>query len=116
MRSHDAPPIALRGFDVTPMTFDGVTRDVYRRGVGPGVVVMHEVPGITPDVARFGRIVADAGFTVLMPSLFGTPDRKISPGYALSQVARACVSREFRVFAAGESSPIVSWLRGLCGA
>lgn len=112
--THDATP--LDGFTVGPMTFDGVTRDVYRRGAGPGVVVMHEVPGITPTVARFGRIVADAGFSVLMPTLFGTPGRSMSLPYALGSIARACVSREFSVFAANGTSPIISWLRALCRA
>jgi len=108
--------VQLDGFSVSPMTFDGETRDVYRRGSGPGVIVMHEIPGITPDVARFARIVADAGFTVFVPNMFGTPARKMTPLYAGGQLARACVSREFRVFAANETSPIVSWLRALCAA
>ena len=108
--------VELDGFSVTPMTFDGHTRDVYRRGTGPGVVVMHEVPGITPDVARFARILAEAGFTVFMPTLFGTPGKPMTVPYALGQIARACVSSEFRVFAANATSPIISWLRALCAA
>jgi dienelactone hydrolase len=108
--------VQLDGFSVSPMTFDGQTRDVYRGGSGPGVIVMHEIPGITPDVARFARIVADAGFTVFLPNLFGTPGRKMTRLYAGAQVARACISHEFRVFAANETSPIVSWLRALCAA
>jgi len=60
-------PIPLAGFTVVPMTFAGATRDVYRTGVGPGVIVMHEILGITPEVARFARKVAEAGFTVYMP-------------------------------------------------
>jgi dienelactone hydrolase len=108
--------VQLDGFSVKRMTFDGETRDVYRRGAGPGVIVMHEIPGITPEVARFARIVADDGFTVFAPSLFGTPDRKMTPPYALAQMARACVDRELRVFAANQTSPIVSWLRSLCAA
>jgi len=107
-------PIPLDGFSVAPLTLEGVTRDVYRRGTGPGVVVMHEVPGITPTVARFGRIVADAGFTVLMPTLFGTPGRATRAPYAMTQLVRACVSREFSVLAANGTSPIISWLRALC--
>lgn len=108
--------IQLDGFSVAPMTFDGVTRDVYRRGSGPGVIVMHEVPGITPEVATFARIVADAGFTVFAPTLFGTPDRPMTFPYAAGQILRACVSKEFRVFAANATSPIISWLRALCAA
>jgi len=108
--------VQLDGFSVSAMTFDGETRDVYRRGSGPGVIVMHEVPGITPTVARFARMVADAGFTVFAPTLFGTPGRRMTPLYAAGQLARACVSRELRVFAANETSPIISWLRALCAA
>jgi dienelactone hydrolase len=108
--------VQLEGFVATPMTFDGVTRDVYRRGSGPGVIVMHEIPGITPEVARFARKVADAGFTVFAPHLFGTTGKAMSSLYAGAELARACVSREFRVFAANQTSPIVSWLRALCAA
>lgn len=112
--------VQLDGFTVTPMTFEScgapVTRDVYRRGQGPGVIVMHEIPGITPEVARFSRIVADAGFTVFLPVMFGTPGRPMTLPYAAGQVARACVNHEFRVFAANETSPIITWLRALCAA
>ena len=108
--------VELDGFSVAAMTFDGVTRDVYRRGSGPAVVVMHEVPGITPTVARFARIVADAGFSVFMPRLFGTPGKPTTLPYAIGQIVRACVSAEFRTFAANETSPIIGWLRALCAA
>jgi dienelactone hydrolase len=108
--------VPLDGFAMSPMTFDAKTRDVYRRGSGPGVIVMHEIPGITPEVARFARIVADAGFTVFLPQLFGTPGRKMTPLYAGAEMARACINHEFRVFAANETSPIISWLRALCAA
>ncbi len=108
--------VPLEGFTITPMTFDGVTREVYRGGTGPGVIVMHEIPGITPTVARFARIVSDRGFSVFMPNLFGTPDRPMSMPYALGQVARACISREFSVFAQNGTSPIISWLRALSAA
>jgi dienelactone hydrolase len=77
---------------------------------------MHEIPGITPTVARFARIVADAGFTVLMPDMFGTRGRAMSLPYAAAQLARACVSRELSVFAANGTSPIIAWLRALCAA
>jgi dienelactone hydrolase len=104
----------LEDFDETSFTDAGVTRTVFRRGSGPAVVVMHEIPGITPEVARFARTVADAGFSVWLPHLFGTPGRPLSAGYALGQMARACVSREFHVLARRESSPITDWLRALC--
>jgi len=45
-------------------TLDGVTKRVYVAGSGPVVIVMSEMPGISPHVARFARWVRDAGFTV----------------------------------------------------
>jgi len=106
----------LEGFDATRFTHEGEERTVYRRGEGPGVVIMHEIPGITPEVARFARRVADTGFHVALPHLFGTPGRPLSVGYAAGQMARACVSREFAVLAAHRASPITEWLRALARA
>lgn len=101
----------LEGFEETTREYRGVSRTVYRRGEGPGVLVMHEIPGITPEVARFARTVADAGFRVELPELFGTPGKPISGGYLAGQMIRACISREFQVLAAHRSSPITQWLR-----
>lgn len=103
----------LEGFQEDTFSYEGVRRTVYRRGEGPGVLIMHEVPGITPEVARFARRVADDGFSVALPHLFGTPGRPLSPGYIARQFARACISREFHVLAAHRSSPITEWLRAL---
>jgi len=104
----------LDDFDTFSFTHDGAERTVYKKGRGPGVVVMHEIPGITPPVAAFARRVVDAGFTVYMPHLFGTPGKPLSIPYAAGQLARACVSREFSMLAKNESSPITDWLRALC--
>ena len=106
--------MSLPGFAPSTFIHDGVSRTVYRRGSGPGVVIMPEIPGITPSVASFAERVAAAGFTVFVASLFGTPGRPPSVGYGLPVIARACVSREFSVLAADASSPIVDWLRALC--
>ena len=61
----------LADFERRAITLDGVTKPVYLAGTGPAVIVMAEMPGISPEVARFARWVRDAGFTVWMPSLFG---------------------------------------------
>ena len=105
---------ALPGFTASPFTFEETTRTIFRRGEGPGVVIMTEIPGITPQVKRFAERVAAEGFTVFLPQLFGTPGREMSVPYALEQIARACVRREFSVLAARGSSPITIYLRALC--
>ena len=65
-------------FERTEVTIDGVTKPVWRSGTGPGVVIMHEVPGITPTVSRFARIVRDREFAVFLPELFGVVDKELS--------------------------------------
>jgi len=106
--------VTLDGFHEASFTHDGKTRPVYRRGSGPGVLVMHEIPGIHPGVATLASRVANAGFLVAMPVMFGTPGKPVSSGYIAAQVLRVCVSREFWLLAARESSPITEWLRALC--
>ena len=106
--------MSLPGFVASPFTHEGATHTVYRRGAGPGVVIMPEIPGITPPVAAFAERVAAAGFTAFVASLFGTPGRPATAAYATAEIARACVSREFAVLAANASSPITEWLRALC--
>lgn len=90
------------------------TRPVFRRGSGPAVIIIHEMPGLHPEVIRFADRVAEAGMTAVLPSLFGDPGRELSPGYVLGTLAKAiCVRREFDVWATDRSSPIVDWLRSL---
>jgi len=90
------------------------TRPVVRRGSGPAVIVIHEMPGLHPLVVRFADRVAAAGMTVYMPSLFGEPGRPVSVPYVLVEIAKAiCIRREFSIWAANRSSPMVDWLRAL---
>lgn len=108
----DAP--ALDGFSAETFAAAGSEKVVYWGGAGPGVVVCHELPGITPEVLRFARRVVEAGFSVAMPWLFGVPGRPVTPGYAVREMARACLSREVSVLARHRSSPIADWVRALC--
>src|SRR5215813_8036318 len=87
------------GFAVSSFAHDGKTRTVYRAGRGPAVIVMSEIPGITPEVVRFAKYVAESGFSVYMPELLGQTMRPVSIPYALGQMARVCISSEFHVFA-----------------
>lgn len=105
--------MAIPGFTQQDFTHEGVAKVVYRKGTGPGVVVITEVPGIHPGVITFAETLAAAGFTVFMPELFGTTGKPVSNGYALGTMLKLCVSREFRLLAAHESSPVTDWLRAL---
>ena len=75
--------------------------------------MIHEIPGITPLVAKFANEVVDRGFTVVMPSLVGTPGKSPSNVYAAQQMVKVCVAREFTTFALNQTSPIIAWLRAL---
>ena len=108
---HEDDP--LEDFDPRTVAIDGVAKVVHVAGDGPAVIVMTEMPGISPHVARFARWVRDAGFTVYMPSLFGRDGAVPGAEEGVAVFQRACVSAEFRVLAAGESSPVTAWLRSL---
>ena len=101
------------GWDEGSFTYDGKTYPTYRRGSGPGVIVIHEVPGITPKVEAFANELVDAGFTVVMPSLFGTPGVPQAIGPIVKVLARVCISSEFVTMHAGRTSPVTRWLGAL---
>jgi len=94
-------------------TAGGVTHDTYRKGSGPGVIVVHEIPGITPAVLAFAEEVVDGGYTVVMPHLFGRPGGAATAGSIARSIGHVCVSREFTMLKVGATSPIADWLRSL---
>jgi dienelactone hydrolase len=94
-------------------TADGVTHETYRKGEGPGVIVIHEVPGLTPDVIAFAEEVVGCGFTVVMPHLFGVPEAAPKPRVLAREFAKICVNKEFTKLALNETAPIADWLRSL---
>ena len=108
---HEAALGAYTKFD---FTHDRRTFPVYRRGAGPAVVVMHEMPGLHPQVIRFADRVAQAGMTVFCPSLFGRPGRPVDRGYVTATMLGVlCMRREFLGWRGDRSSPVVDWLRAL---
>jgi dienelactone hydrolase len=104
---------SLDDFERSEFTAEGSTRTVYRTGSGPAVIVMSEMPGITPNVARFARMVAGIGCTAVMPHLFGDDGRDPTMAYVVGSLTKACVSREFTALALNRTSPITTWLRAL---
>ena len=91
----------------------GITHTTYTRGTGPGGVVVHEIPGITPTVAKFANEVVDAGFTVVMPLLVGTAGPGPSGVYLGSSMLKVCIAKEFTTLAMNQTSPVIAWLRAL---
>ncbi len=103
----------LDGYTRTSFVSHRKSHDVFVTGSGPAVIVISEIPGITPRVADFGRRVASMGCSAWLPSLFGTPGRPPSNAYALRSLVPACISGEFACLAKGKASPVTTWLRAL---
>ena len=113
----------LADFERTSFRHDGKQRTVFRLGTGPAVIVLAELPGITPKVAGFARRVAGIGCTAVMPHLFGRPGHDpVASGRlglvrsTLTTFLPLCVSREFTTWATDRTSPVVIWLRALAAA
>src|SRR6195952_2812645 len=107
-----APEADLTGWTVAPFTGGGFTHDVYRKGTGPGVVLIPEMPGIHPGVLGLGNHLVDSGFTVAAPSLYGTPGKPIGAGI-VPTLLRGCVAKEFAAFATNKKRPVADFLRAL---
>lgn len=88
---------------------DGMSHWVYTKGEGPAVLVMHELPGLTPACRELCDTIAGAGYTVYLPLMFGEPEVFSVVG----NLARVCISKQFRLFAKNEGSPIIGYLRAL---
>ncbi len=110
------PPIrtgVLAGWTLGEFSAADMTFPTYRRGTGPVVIVVHEIPGITPTVAQFANDVVDRGFTVVMPSLVGTPGKDPSQLYLGQSMLKVCIAKEFTTMALNKTSPVIAWLRAL---
>lgn len=95
---------------------EGFDYPTFRRGSGPGIVVIHESPGLTPEVIEFGDELVASGFTVVMPHLFGSSHAPPRTWEAARVVSRLCVTREFTMLATGRTAPLAGWLRSLARA
>jgi dienelactone hydrolase len=103
----------LDAYHETTFEHDGLCRRLFVRGEGPGIVVMHEIPGIYEAVVEFGDRLVAGGYRVYMPELVGEAGRPFSNGYMVQSMARACIAKEFHTLASRGSSPVTRWLRAL---
>ena len=111
---HHPTPIAdyrKRTFSATAAGGHRITHHVYSRGQGKVVVIIQELPGIGPETLALADKFAERGYHVVLPHLFGPLERKAT----LPNLFRVfCMRKEFSLFAANRSSPIVDWLKALC--
>jgi len=103
--------VSIEGYDEFVFSNSGIAHPVYRRGSGPGVVVIHELPGMSAACIGLADEIASHGFSVYLPLLFGKP----GDWNTMKYLAHVCISREFHLLANCGSSPVVDWLRA-CAA
>lgn len=115
-----APRGELATFERMHFAHLGIAHDLYRKGSGPAVLIITELPGISPQVLGFADRVVSLGATAVLPDLFGQAGRDPDQGhpveraaYVARSVLEVCVRREFTGLATGKSSPVISWLRRL---
>jgi dienelactone hydrolase len=99
----------LEGFSSFAFSEGGVEKPVYRRGEGPAVVLIHELPGMMPECVELARKLADEGYAVYMPLLFG----EVNGNYGMTPLLWPCVWKEFSVLSTHGKSPAADWLRAL---
>lgn len=103
---------AVPGFEEQSFSHGEFSFRIFRKGTGPGVILLHELPGLTSETVEFADFIAANGFHVVMPLLFGSPLQPLNRGFLKSPLL--CIRHEFNCFANGKSSPITAALRGLC--
>jgi dienelactone hydrolase len=115
-----APSATLSGFEREVFTSHGYRHPVWRKGHGPAVLVLAEIPGITPQLLGFAERIVAVGCTAIVPELFGTTgwDPRTGPKYyayarTLAVALRACLNPAFNAFALAKTAPVVAWLRSL---
>lgn len=121
--STTAPEGDLTTYESDTFTADGASHQIYRKGSGPAVIVITEMPGLSPKVLGFADRLVAMGCTAVLPNLYGTAGREPFAGPALSNalygvrsIVGGCISRDFTTFALNRTSPIAGWLRALARA
>jgi dienelactone hydrolase len=96
---------------------DAMAHPVLVAGDGPGVILMHELPGFVPEYWRLANWLRLAGFRVYAPALYDPPGSTLEELHLsvgrVGGMIRACISRELRLFVKNGGSPVSSWLRAL---
>ncbi|WP_147125152.1 dienelactone hydrolase family protein [Shimia ponticola] len=103
------------------ISHEGITHSIFAKGPvdktghvssARGVVLLHELPGMTPEFWRLAHWLAER-FIVWCPDLYGTGQRPLAPVGGVKGAARLCISREMGALRANRSGPITTWLRHL---
>jgi dienelactone hydrolase len=81
---------------------------VYRIGDdGPPVILLHELPGMSPEDLRLARLLAGEHFTVYLPLFFGDAGKANMTRNPIAVFTHG----DFHLFAHHEAAPAVEWVR-----
>lgn len=104
----------MKNYQVFALSNGKISKRVFYKGEGPGIIIMHELPGMVPECVEFADRLVEAGFKVYLPLLFGEAGEGDPISGTLDNFPKLCISKEFNLFANNETSPIVEWLKLLC--
>ena len=106
-RTREVPGYSERSFSA-----QGMTHRLFERGdKGSGVIVLHEIGGLTPEVVAFADALQEH-FRITLPLLFGEPLQSLRTGLLRSPIN--CIRREIHCLRSGRASPVTTWVRALC--
>jgi dienelactone hydrolase len=103
----------MPGYQKFTFNAQGYDKLVFTKGSGPGILLMHELPGMVEQCVRLGDYIASRGYSVFLPLLFGEANVSYSKMRTALYAIQICIRREILAFAAAEDSPITNWLRAL---
>ncbi|CAN5775784.1 hypothetical protein BH18ACI5_BH18ACI5_06690 [soil metagenome] len=88
----------------------GAKHQIYVKGsAGPPVILLHEITGLTTPAVSTARQLADAGYTPIVPLLFG----ELEKSAPFRNMQRVCGDDKFACNRGERTSPEVQWLRQL---
>src|SRR3546814_17298879 len=98
----------LSDYTQTEFSHEGKTKPVYVRGHGSDVIVIHAIPGITPNVTRFADWVVVAGFWVYMPLLVCEAGRDVTNPYVVEAMTDFCIRHGIHVLSSNRTHPVTN--------
>ncbi len=102
--------------DSWPFTHGDLTKTVYELPPAPdaedagAVVVLHELPGLSAETFRLGRLLSGAGLHVYLPLMFGEAGEKAP----VTNLWRLNFSSEWSLLDKDDGGEILPWLAALC--
>lgn len=109
MGNHNS--LAEQGYAERGFAHGGISHPVFDKGLGPPVLMLHELPGLAQACVDFAERLVTAGFHVYLPLLVGRPLQHA----AMANLRQLCVSAEFARLKSGARAPVTDWLRALAG-